>query len=138
MSMILSNGYYSISGVDFADEKKFRLASITPETFGGDFRVLYVMLDENGFDTNVTVTVYGKSDEIWKKDGVIHRDGQPAFYQELGFESRNHTKRNQDAEYFLISVRKWYQDGILHRLDGPALESNLSDDQWWFEGVRVA
>jgi len=33
--------------------------------------------------------------------------------------------------------RNWYLDGKLHREDGPAVESGLSKNLWYLDGVRL-
>jgi hypothetical protein len=132
----LSNGFYSISGVDFADEEKFRIYRISPYIIGRS-KVIYIMLDEDGKDTNVTVNVTDTSQEVWKEDGVTHRVGAPAvFYGDIYY----HKGEDQvSSPRFVVSMKKWYNKGKLHREDGPAIESEDSTwvDEWWIHGVRV-
>lgn len=50
-----------------------------------------------------------RGEQIWIKDGKLHRDDGPAFIDEFG----SHTE--------------WYKNGKPHRIDGPACEIKFID-----------
>ncbi|WP_147303714.1 hypothetical protein [Parvularcula marina] len=61
--------------------------------------------------------------EVWMKDGVIHREGGPAVI----------VRKKEDGA---VHLEAWYQNGKLHRVDDPAI---LRYDEWdssfvWMEG----
>jgi len=44
--------------------------------------------------------------------------------------------RTDGPAYITEAVKEWFQYGSLHRLDGPAVEWNNGDEEWWIRGVK--
>lgn len=69
----------------------------------------------NYADDEHEIEKYG--DELWYRNGLKHRDIEPAVIYANGF-------------------REWYQDDVLHRDDGPARIREIGDKEWYQHGLK--
>ena len=80
-------------------------------------------------------------DQIWYKNGVIHREDGPAVITDGG---GYHWMQN--GEYHRESgpaieddeTKSWYIHGKLHREDGPAVVDSDGNEEWWVRGEQIS
>jgi hypothetical protein len=63
-----------------------------------------------------TVTIYSNGDNIFYKNGVLHRTDGPALEM-------------------VNKYKKWFKNGQLHRTDGPEIEYPNGEKWWYKNGV---
>jgi len=55
------------------------------------------------------------------------------------FDSRTKFNHREDGPAIIYSngIKLWLKQGWRHRLDGPAVECPLIDNEWWIEGNYI-
>lgn len=77
--------------------------------------------------------------KIWfLPDGMLHRDGGPAFIRPDGYKAwfRDGFCHRADgpAVEHPDGTREWYRNGRKHREDGPAVKNAGGSQEWWLDG----
>lgn len=73
------------------------------------------IIDVKDYGNGVVEEIYHDGTVIWKKNGLIHRVGEPAIIRSNG-------------------ELLWFEDGRPHRLDGPAEISPNGSETWYING----
>lgn len=110
----------------------------------------YWRTDNDPPDLDVTTTGFQR---IWRKNGVMHRDGAPALvgfcgaWQEKWFQNGKLHRTDGPAktvmpaseypEWWIAAgygYKKWFVNGHLHREDGPAVIMRDGEKRWYQNG----
>lgn len=110
----------------------------------------YWRTDSDPPDLEVTTTGFQR---IWRKNGVMHRDGAPAlvecngFWREKWFQNGKLHRTDGPAKTVMSALqypewetatgygyKKWFINGRLHREDGPAIILPGGDRRWYQNG----
>lgn len=89
----------------------------------------------------VTEEHYDEKIVVWKKDGLVHRDGdEPAYIGKNGDKSwKKHAKEHRIGKPAIINAdgsEEWCENGIYHRIGGPAILRADGSKDWFKYGNR--
>lgn len=76
---------------------------------------------------------------IWCKNGLVHRDKDPAIIHYKGDITGNAIDYYLNNDKSKERYKEWYKNDKLHRVDGPAVKfSDNINNQYWIDGVRLS
>lgn len=80
-----------------------------------------------------------KDVKMWHKDGLLHRDNNPAVvdHESEVWYQNGLIHRDDDPAFINKNIIMWYVNGVPHREDGPAVIGVCGRAEWWINGKFI-